>query len=93
MPGVQALGLLLPGSGRIQVSLNVIDVDAAPLAAVVARVREEALERGVAVGSGELVGLLPESAVASPEALALAELQADRVLERRIAELVRDDAR
>lgn len=93
MPGVQALGLELPGSGRIQVSLNVIDVDEAPLAVVVERVRKEALERGVAVGSGELVGLLPESAVASPEALALAELQADRVLERRIAELVRDDAR
>ena len=93
MPGVQALGLELPGSGRIQVSLNVIDVDEAPLAVVVERVRKEALERGVAVGSGELVGLLPESAVASPGALALAELQDDRVLERRIAELVRDDAR
>lgn len=93
MPGVQALGLELPGSGRIQVSLNVIDVDEAPLAVVVERVREEALGRGVVVASGELVGLLPESEVASPPTLALAELRDDRVLERRIAELVRDDTR
>jgi glutamate formiminotransferase len=92
MPGVQALGLELPGSGRIQVSLNVIDVDSAPLAAVVERVREEAVARGVVVGAGELVGLVPESAVASPAALMLADLPDDRVLERRIAELVREGA-
>ena len=46
MRGVQALGLLLPGSQRVQVSLNVIDVEAARLADVVARVREVAAERG-----------------------------------------------
>ena len=39
MRGVQALGLLLPASGRVQVSLNVIDVDAAPLVDVVECVR------------------------------------------------------
>ena len=66
MPGVQALGLLLPASGRVQVSINVIDVEEAPLAVVVERVREVALDADVEVGSGELVGLLPESAVASP---------------------------
>ena len=43
-----------------------IDVEAAPLADVVARVREVAAERGVEVGASELVGLLPESAVAEP---------------------------
>ena len=64
MRGVQALGLLLPASGRVQVSLNVIDVDAAPLVDVVERVRELAARRGVEVGPSELVGLLPESAVA-----------------------------
>ncbi len=84
MPGVQALGLLLPASGRVQVSLNVIDVDAAPLAAVVARVREAAAGRGVEVGPSELVGLLPESAVAEPALLGLGELPDDRVLERRL---------
>lgn len=58
MPGVQAIGLLLPSSGRTQVSLNVIDLDAAPLHQVVERVRREAIARGADVVEGELVGLL-----------------------------------
>jgi glutamate formiminotransferase len=86
MKGVQALGLLLPASGRVQVSINVIDVDAAPLVAVVQRVREAAVSRAVVVGRSELVGLLPEGAVADPASLGLAALPDDRVLERRLAE-------
>ena len=84
MRGVQALGLLLPASGRVQVSLNVIDVDAAPLVEVVDRVRDLAARRDVEVGPSELVGLLPESAVAPAAALGLTELPDDRVLERRL---------
>jgi len=84
MRGVQALGLLLPASGRVQVSLNVIDVDAAPLVEVVDRVRALAARRGVEVGPSELVGLLPEEAVAPAAALGLAELSDDRVLQRRL---------
>ena len=60
MPGVQAIGLHLPESGRIQVSMNVIDLEQAPLHEVVARVRAEAAARGVEVAGGELVGLVPE---------------------------------
>jgi glutamate formiminotransferase/glutamate formiminotransferase/formiminotetrahydrofolate cyclodeaminase len=84
MRGVQALGLLLPASGRVQVSLNVIDVDAAPLVEVVDRVRDLATRRGVEVGPSELVGLLPAVAVAPAAALGLATLPDDRVLERRL---------
>lgn len=84
MRGVQALGLLLPTSGRVQVSLNVIDVDAAPLVDVVARVRDLAARRGVEVGPSELVGLLPEAAVAAAAALGLATLPDDRILGRRL---------
>ncbi len=84
MEGVQALGLQLPRSGRVQVSLNIVDVEKALLADVVARIREEAARRGAVVGRGELVGLLPECQVASPAALALASLPDDRILERRL---------
>ena len=84
MRGVQALGLLLPASGRVQVSLNVIDVGAAPLVDVVDRVRDLAARRGVEVGASELVGLLPEEAVAPAGALGLVALPDDRVLERRL---------
>jgi len=84
MPGVQALGLVLPASGRVQVSLNVIDVSAAPLVDVVQCVRDLAALRGVEVGPSELVGLLPEAAVAPAAALGLVALPDDRVLERRL---------
>ena len=85
MQGVQALGLQLPRTGRMQVSINVIDVEAAPLAEVVARVRAAAAARGVELGASELVGLLPESAAADPALLGLDVLPDDRVLERRLA--------
>ena len=84
MRGVQALGLLLPRTGRVQVSVNVIDVDAAPLVSVVERVRDVAAQRAVEVGDSELVGLLPERAVADPSLLGLSGLPDDRVLERRL---------
>jgi glutamate formiminotransferase / 5-formyltetrahydrofolate cyclo-ligase len=61
MAGVQAIGLLLPSSGRAQVSMNVVDIERAPLHEVVERVRAEAALRGVAIRGGELVGLVPES--------------------------------
>ena len=83
MRGVQAIGLRLPGSRRTQVSMNVIDVDAAPLHEVVERVRREAGARGVSVSGGELVGLVPERVVAAA-ASAGAELpgvDASQVLE------------
>jgi len=85
MPGVQALGLVLPAGGQVQVSINVIDIEATPLVAVVERVREVGAERGVEVGSSELVGLLPESAVADPALLGLDALPDESVLERRLA--------
>lgn len=87
MAGVQALGLRLPRSGRVQVSLNIVDVEQATLAEVVARVRAEAADRGATVGAGELVGLLPEAQSAQPAALALASLADDRILERHLARI------
>jgi len=61
MPGLQAIGLLLASTGRAQVSMNVLDVERAPLREVVERVGREAAERGVEIARGELVGLVPES--------------------------------
>jgi glutamate formiminotransferase len=84
MPGVEAIGLHLPGSGRIQVSMNVIDVDQAPLHELVESVRAEAAARGVEVAGGELVGLVPERVLRAAEAagVALPGVDGSRVLER-----------
>jgi glutamate formiminotransferase/glutamate formiminotransferase/formiminotetrahydrofolate cyclodeaminase len=57
LPGVRAFGLQLPARGRAQVSMNVHDHLAVPLAEIVARVRARA-----PVAECELVGLAPAAA-------------------------------
>ncbi|MBN1527597.1 MAG: hypothetical protein JW895_00940 [Thermoleophilaceae bacterium] len=57
LPGVRAIGLYLADRGCAQVSTNVHDHRAVPLAEIVARVRERA-----EVAEAELVGLAPRAA-------------------------------
>lgn len=66
LPGVQALGLRLRGA--VQVSTNVIDLDATAPHVLVERIVREAEARGAGVGRGELVGLLPASSVVAAAA-------------------------
>jgi glutamate formiminotransferase / 5-formyltetrahydrofolate cyclo-ligase len=84
MRGVQAIGLRLPESRRTQVSMNVIDLDAAPLHEVVERVRSEAHARGTDILAGELVGLVPQRVVdaAAAAGVELPGVDASQVLER-----------
>lgn len=60
--GVQALGLRL-GSDRVQVSTNVVDLDATAPHSMVERIAAEAAARGAGLGRGELVGLIPARCV------------------------------
>jgi glutamate formiminotransferase / 5-formyltetrahydrofolate cyclo-ligase len=74
--GVRAIGLYLPARGRAQVSFNVHDADAVPLAHLVARVRERA-----PVAEAELVGLAPRAAFAGfPEDVPLRAFDPERHL-------------
>jgi len=63
LPGVRAIGLPLT-SGRTQVSTNVHDLAAVPLAAVAERVRALAAALGARPLEAELVGLVPTAALA-----------------------------
>ena len=63
LAGVRAIGLLL-SSGRAQVSTNVHDPLAVPLGEVVERVRELAAPLGARPVEAELVGLIPQAALA-----------------------------
>jgi len=87
MTGVQAIGLLLPSSGRVQVSMNVLDLERSPLHQVVERVTREAARRGVAIAEGELVGLVPEQVLRAARAAgaSIPGVDESRVLERRLA--------
>jgi glutamate formiminotransferase/glutamate formiminotransferase/formiminotetrahydrofolate cyclodeaminase len=86
MPGVQAIGLELPRSRRIQVSMNVLDLERSPLHEVVERVRSEAVARQAEVAGGELVGLVPERVLAEARAagVVLPGVDDAHVLEHRL---------
>ena len=79
--GVQALGLAARGGA--QVSTNLIDIGATPLAAVLDEIERLAAARGVAVKGSELVGLMPArvAAAAAGTALRMSGFGADRLLE------------
>ncbi len=84
LPGVRAIGIDL--GDRAQVSTNVHDPVAVPLAAVIERVRDLAAPLGAAPVAAELVGLVPEAALADlPDDVPLREFDpARKVLERRL---------
>ena len=85
LPAVQASGFLV--DGQAQVSMNLLDIDVTPPAAVFAAVEAEARARGVGVVRSEVVGLIPERAVLGAGA-ALLKLPdaADHLLEAKIRE-------
>ena len=85
-PGVRALGLALPRAGRVQVSMNVEDYEAAALHEIVARIEREADARGAEVLRSELVGLMPAGAAvaAAGSLLRIDGFDPSRVLELRL---------
>ena len=85
-PGVRALGLDLPRTGVVQVSMNVEDFEAAALHDIVARVEQEARARGADVLGAELVGLMPAAAAATAAGamLRIDGFDASRLLELRL---------
>jgi glutamate formiminotransferase len=86
--GVRAIGLLL-SSGRAQVSTNVHDPLAVPLGEVVERVRRLAEPLGARPLEAELVGLIPQAAVAAyPEDVPIRGFDPrQHVIERRLEAL------
>ena len=86
LPGVRAIGLPL-STGRAQVSMNVHDPVAVPLARVVEAVSAAADAAGTRVVGAELIGLVPEAAMAGyPEDLPIRDFDpAFHVIERRLS--------
>lgn len=85
LPGVRAMGLVL-SSGRGQISVNVHDPLAVPLAQVVERVRQLAAPLGARPVEAELVGLIPAGALAGyPDDVPIRGFDpAEHVIEQRI---------
>ena len=86
LPCVKALGLFLPHRGIAQVSMNLTDFERTSVQTAFDAVVREAAGKGVGVRNSELIGLIPEAALAgtTPERLRLQDFSPDRILERRI---------
>lgn len=95
LPGVRALGLELPATRRVQVSMSIEDWRVTPPHRVVEAVMSEARACGVEVDHSELVGLMPVGAVtaAAEGPLALLSLTPAEVLEPRLLEVLSDPRR
>lgn len=59
LQGVKAMGVLV--DGRAQVSMNVTDTRAVPVAQVHAAVERQAMAAGATIMEGELIGLVPQN--------------------------------
>jgi len=61
LPGVRALAFFLPGADRVQVSMNLTDINRTGVQDACLHVRDLARKMGTDVESVELVGLLPRA--------------------------------
>ena len=86
LPAVRALGLALDRRGVTQVSMNLLDFRVTPPATAFAAVAELAAHAGVEVVESEIVGLVPEAALAGadPASLGLRGFSPERLLEERL---------
>ncbi len=91
MPLVQARGLLV--AGRAQVSMNLLNIDVTPPAAVLEAIASRAAEQGTGVANSEVVGLIPERGIlqAGISSLELSASTERLLLERRVRQAVCGD--
>ena len=93
LPSVKAVGIALKTRGMVQVSMNLTNYEETPVHIAFQAVKEEALKRGVEVHSSEVIGLIPETAVAQVAGhhLQLEEFHTDQMLEARMANALTQD--
>jgi glutamate formiminotransferase len=84
---VKALGLQLPGSGAVQVSMNLTNFHGTSLVQVMDLIGADAARWGVSVTHTEVVGLVPVDALldAAEAFLQLHGFSRQKILERRLA--------
>lgn len=88
LPAVRAIGFAVPERHAVTVSMNLVDHELTGLRAAFDAVERLARERGVAVASSEIVGLVPEAAISEEDVgyLRLEGFDADeQILERLVS--------
>ena len=86
---VKAMGVRLESRGIVQVSMNLTNIAVTPLQRVFQAVKAEAKKYGVDIAGSQIVGLVPEEAVAPVDGidLQLENFKPAQILERRLAAL------
>ena len=86
LPFVKALGVRLAERRLVQVTMNLTNYQRTPLAAAFAAVAREAERQGVAVQESEIIGLVPEAAIAGvdPVSIGLTHFSPNQILEQRL---------
>jgi glutamate formiminotransferase/glutamate formiminotransferase/formiminotetrahydrofolate cyclodeaminase len=93
LPSVKAVGIALKSRSMVQVSMNLTNYEETPVHVAFEAVKSEALKRGIEVHSSEVIGLIPEDAVAQVAGhfLQLEKFQTDQVLEARMIQAMTQD--
>lgn len=65
LPAVKSIGLPLESRGQAQVSINLVDFEQTPLYLVFDAVKHICDEKKIEIAGSELIGLIPEAALAS----------------------------
>jgi glutamate formiminotransferase len=88
--GVRALGLALPATGRVQISMNLEDVTLTPPMDVFAALEAAVIGRGGAIEETEIIGMLPDELLwgAAADRLRLAPETASRLLSQRLLQVM-----
>ena len=88
---VKSIGLYLPSRGCAQVSMNLTNFAATPLDGVWEAIRMAAERLGTSIGAGEIIGFVPMRAYKqAPQFFEhAANFSTDRILETRLAQLLR----
>lgn len=83
LPAVRALGVFLADKGVAQVTMNLLDYRKTSLKDVFDAVRKEAIFAGTDVLESELVGLIPQAAIADirPEDVLLSGFDESKIIE------------
>lgn len=89
LPAVKALGLPLQSRGETQVSVNLVDFRRTPLYAVFDAVRALCRESHIEIVGSELIGMIPQAALAGSDGhdLHWLNLRPDLILENKLREL------
>ncbi len=87
---VKAMGVRLESRGIVQVSMNLTNIAVTPLQQVFQALKAEAAKHSVDIAGSQIVGLVPEEAIAPVDEvdLQLENFRNDQLLERRLSTLV-----